>query len=239
MSELPAVLPAALPAGLPEPLHAIVRALGLQPYQAVWQAMQQFTEQRGAQTPDELWIVEHPPVFTLGLAGKLEHVLNAGDIPLVQVDRGGQVTYHGPGQLVIYPLIDLRRRKLGVRQLVDAIELATMETLRSYAIAAERRSDAPGVYVSGRKIMALGLRIRRGCSFHGLALNVVMDLQPFDRINPCGYAGLRHTTCYEEGGPADLAVLAQALLPKLQAHLQITHFEHATHRADLHWADLP
>jgi lipoyl(octanoyl) transferase len=204
--------------------RADVRWLGMRDYEPVWRAMQAYTDQRDHTFQDELWVVEHPPVFTLGQAGKLEHVLAPGDIPLVQVDRGGQVTYHGPGQLVIYPLLDLRRKKMGVRQLVDAIEAATVAMLRDYCIEAYAKPDAPGVYVGAKKIMALGLRIRRGCSFHGLALNVVMDLEPFQRINPCGYLGLRHTQCYDEGGPGDVDIVASALLPHLQRQLRIEAF---------------
>ena len=189
-----------------------VRTLGLTPYLPVWRAMQRFTDTRNENTPDELWLTEHEPIYTLGQAGKLEHVLSPGDIPVLPVDRGGQVTYHGPGQLMAYPLIDLRRRGLGVRALVDLIENATLNVLRSFCIEAELKPSAPGVYVGGQKIMALGLRIRRGASFHGLALNVCMDLQPFSRINPCGYIGLRHTNLVDEGGPGDLSFIAEMLL---------------------------
>src|SRR5690606_22378672 len=168
----------------------VVRDLGRQSYEPVWRAMQRFTDARDDGTPDELWLVEHDPVFTQGQAGKAEHVLAAGDIPVVPVDRGGQVTYHGPGQRVMYPLVDLRRAKLGVRQLVDGIEQAVIDTLAVWNIAAARREGAPGIYVDGAKIMALGLRIRRGCSFHGLAFNVDMDMAPYRRINPCGFQGL-------------------------------------------------
>lgn len=192
-----------------------VRDLGRQPYEPVWRAMQRFTDQRDAQTPDELWLVEHAPIFTLGQAGKAEHVLNAGEIPVLGVDRGGQVTYHGPGQLMVYTLLDLRRLGIGVRALVDALEQACVACLAQWCIAAEQHPGAPGIYVGARKIMALGLRVRRGASFHGLALNVCMDLSPFERINPCGYQGLKHTTIYDEGGPADLQIVAQALLPHL------------------------
>ena len=170
-----------------------VRELGVQAYEPVWHAMQDFTNQRTADTADELWLVQHPPVFTQGQAGKAEHLLLPGDIPVVQVDRGGQVTYHGPGQLVAYPLVDVRRLGLGVRELVSRIEQSLIDLLASYGVSAEARADAPGVYVNGAKIASLGLRIRRGCSFHGLALNVDMDLQPFQRINQCGYAGLAMT----------------------------------------------
>ncbi len=170
-----------------------VRRLGLLDYEPVWQAMQTFTDARDDNTADELWLVEHPPVFTQGQAGRAEHILAAGDIPVVQVDRGGQVTYHGPGQIVAYPLIDIRRMGMGVRQLVTAIEQAIIAVLRTYQIDAEPRADAPGVYVGGVKIAALGLRIRKGRSFHGLSFNVDMDLQPFQRINPCGFQGLEVT----------------------------------------------
>lgn len=170
-----------------------VRELGRQPYLPVWRAMQAFTDARDEHTADELWLVEHDPVYTLGQAGKPEHVLLPGDIPVLPVDRGGQVTYHGPGQLVAYPLVDLRRRKLGVRELVHRIEQAIIDVLAGDGIAAERREGAPGVYVGEAKIAALGLRVRRGCSFHGLAFNIAMDLAPFAGINPCGYRGLAVT----------------------------------------------
>ena len=170
-----------------------MRQLGLQDYRPVWQSMTDFTNQRTPETPDELWLVEHPPVFTQGQAGKPEHLLLPGDIPVIQTDRGGQVTYHGPGQLVAYPLLDLRRLKMGVRDLVSAIEQTIVATLAVYGIEAYPKPDAPGVYVAGDKIASLGLRVRRGCSFHGLALNVDMDLEPFQRINPCGYEGLAMT----------------------------------------------
>jgi lipoyl(octanoyl) transferase len=167
--------------------------VGRQDYTECWRAMSDFTNQRTSDTPDQLWLVEHPPVFTQGQAGKAEHLLFPGDIPLVQTDRGGQITYHGPGQLVAYPLLDLRRLKLGVRELVTAIEQTLVSTLGHYGIDAAAKPDAPGVYVDGRKIASLGLRVRRGCSFHGLALNVDMDLSPFLCINPCGYQGLTMT----------------------------------------------
>ena len=173
--------------------NVVVRQLGLQDYRPVWQSMTDFTNQRTPETPDELWLVEHPPVFTQGQAGKPEHLLLPGEIPVIQTDRGGQVTYHGPGQLVAYPLLDLRRLKLGVRDLVTAIEQTIVATLAVYGIEAYPKPDAPGVYVAGDKIASLGLRVRRGCSFHGLALNVDMDLEPFQRINPCGYEGLAMT----------------------------------------------
>lgn len=168
----------------------IVRTLGEQPYLETWEAMKSFTADRDATTPDEIWLLEHPRVYTQGQAGKPEHILAPGDIPVIQVDRGGQVTYHGPGQLVVYLMIDLTRHKLGVRSLVDVIEQSIVRTLAEFGITASPRPDAPGVYVDEAKIASLGLRVKRGCSFHGLALNVSMDMEPFRRINPCGYAGL-------------------------------------------------
>jgi len=189
----------------------IVRELRHDAYVPVWRAMQQFTSRRSAETADELWVVEHPPVFTLGLAGKREHILDAGDIPVVQSDRGGQVTYHGPGQVVIYLLIDLKRARLGARALVSAIENAVIALLADYRITAQARRHAPGVYVEGKKIAALGLRIRRGCSYHGLALNVDMDLSPFARINSCGYAGLAVTQLRDHVQINDRRIVANGL----------------------------
>lgn len=171
----------------------LIRQLGRVDYESSWQSMSEFTNQRGEQSTDQVWLVEHPPVFTLGQAGHREHLLNPGDIPVVACDRGGQVTYHGPGQIVAYPLLDLRRGKLGVRELVNILEESLIRTLAHFDIAAQRREGAPGVYVEDAKIAALGLRVRRGCSFHGVSLNWNMDLEPFRRINPCGYAGLRVT----------------------------------------------
>jgi len=170
-----------------------IRQLGLQPYEPVSRAMHEFTDTRDENTADEIWLVEHERVFTQGQAGKAEHVLLPGDIPVIQSDRGGQVTYHGPGQQVMYVLLNLKRRKLGVRELVTVLEQTVVKTLAELNIEAYPRADAPGVYVDGRKICSLGLRIRKGCSFHGLALNIDMDLSPFLRINPCGYAGLEMT----------------------------------------------
>ena len=166
------------------------RTLGEQPYLETWEAMKSFTASRDAATPDELWLLEHPRVYTQGQAGKAEHILAPGDIPVILVDRGGQVTYHGPGQLVVYLMIDLTRHRLGIRSLVDVIEQAIVRTLAGMGVTAAPRPDAPGVYVEQAKIASLGLRVRRGCSFHGLALNVAMDMEPFRRINPCGYAGM-------------------------------------------------
>ena len=171
----------------------LVRRLGLMDYETVWRAMQAFTDQRDSDTADELWLVEHPPVFTQGQAGRAEHILAPGEIPVIQVDRGGQVTYHGPGQIVAYPLIDISRLKMGVRALVSGIEQAIIDVLKSYGVDAGLVAGAPGVYIDGVKIASLGLRIRRGTSFHGLAFNIEMDLEPFQRINPCGFEGLKVT----------------------------------------------
>lgn len=194
---------------------ALVRDLGRQPYVPVWKAMSAFTDARDAATPDELWVVEHDPVFTLGQAGKAEHVLAAGDIPVVQVDRGGQVTYHGPGQLVVYPLLDLPRLGIGVRQYVCRIEQAIIDTLDHWNIQAQRQDGAPGVYVGGAKVAALGIRVRRGRTFHGLSFNVAMDLEPFQRINPCGYAGLRVSSVLDLGGPSSMDGIKAVLLEQL------------------------
>jgi len=197
----------------------VLRWLGRVEYEPTWRAMQQLVDARGAETRDEIWFLEHPPVFTLGMNSRPEHLLGTGDIPVVQIDRGGQVTYHGPGQLVVYPLLDLGRAKLGVRTLVEGIERAIVATVAEWGIEAYGRRDAPGVYVGLRKLASVGLRIRRGCSYHGLALNVAMDLEPFRRINPCGYAGLEMTQVSELGGPADLGAVADALAPRLLAEL--------------------
>jgi len=177
----------------------IVRRLGCVDYLPTWQAMQHFTDERGADTDDELWLLQHPPVFTLGMAADPSHVLAAGDIPVVQTDRGGQVTYHGPGQLVLYALLDLRRNGLGVRDLVMLLERAVIELVGAHGVQAQGRRDAPGVYVDGRKLASVGMRIRRGASYHGLALNVDMDLSPFARINPCGMAGMQVTQLADLG----------------------------------------
>ena len=192
-----------------------VRRLGLQPYTQVLESMRALTDQRDESTADELWMLEHEPVFTLGQAGRMEHVLAAGSIPVIKVERGGQVTYHGPGQIVAYPLFDLRRLGMGVRELVNRIEQAIIDTLEHWNIVAVRRPGAPGVYVGDAKIGALGLRVRRGCSFHGLAFNVNMDLEPFLRINPCGYQGLRVTQVVDLGGPGALATVEDALVDEM------------------------
>ena len=193
----------------------IVRDLGEQPYLETWEAMKSFTASRDASTPDELWLLEHPRVYTQGQAGKAEHILAPGDIPVILVDRGGQVTYHGPGQLVVYLMIDLTRHRLGIRSLVDVIEQAIVRTLAGMGVAAAPRPDAPGVYVEQAKIASLGLRVRRGCSFHGLALNVAMDMGPFRRINPCGYAGMAMCQVSDFVPGATVAGLAPALSDEL------------------------
>ncbi len=177
----------------------LIRNIGKQDYLVTWQAMQQFTQKRDSGAADEIWLVEHPPVYTLGRNGKQEHLLHKTDIPVIKVDRGGQITYHGPGQLVIYCLIDLHRRKLGVRQFVTIIEDSIVELLHEHGISANSDKQAPGVYVAGKKIAALGIRVSRGCTTHGLSLNVDMDLSPFQHINPCGYEGLEITQCRELG----------------------------------------
>jgi lipoyl(octanoyl) transferase len=197
----------------------LLKWLGRAEYEPTWRAMQAFTEQRGAETPDEIWFLEHPPVFTLGMNAAPEHVLAPGDIPLVQIDRGGQVTYHGPGQLVVYPLIDMRRRGLGVRELVVALENGIIAMLASRNVVAVGRRDAPGIYVEGRKLASIGLRIRRGCSYHGLAFNVAMDLEPFRRINPCGYRGLEVTDLRTLGVSLELRNAAELLAPYLLGSL--------------------
>ena len=202
-----------------EPLAPVLKFLGARPYEPTWRAMQAFTDARGPDTPDEIWFLEHPPVFTLGMNGSRAHLLAPGDIPIVQIDRGGQVTYHGPGQLVVYPMLDLRRLDLGVRELVTALETAVIRTAATWGVTAAARRDAPGVYVDGRKLASLGLRIRRGSSYHGLAFNVSMDLEPFRRINPCGIANLEVTDLATLGGARDVREVARRLAPELLAEL--------------------
>lgn len=199
-----------------------VKFLGQADYEPTWRAMQSFTAARTAATPDEIWIVEHPPVYTLGLAGKEEHLLQHTDIPIVKCDRGGQVTYHGPGQLVAYILIDFKRLGIGVRELVRRIENAVIDLLAEYHITANGDVDAPGVYVKGEKIAALGLRIRNGAVYHGLSLNVDMDLTPFTWINPCGYANLKVTQMKDLGAHVTVEEAAKRLLPHLERHLSVS-----------------
>jgi len=208
----------------------VVRELGRQAYEPVWRAMQEFTNTRTESTPDEIWFCDHESVFTLGLNTKPEHLLAPGDIPVIQIDRGGQVTYHGPGQLMIYPLIDLRRAGLGVRDLVTALEQSVVDLAADYGIEAASRCDAPGVYVDGVKLASVGLRIRRGSSFHGMALNVDVDLEPFSRINPCGFKDLQLTDLERLGTDNDLAAVRDKLLPHLLRHL---HLDQALSSASL------
>ena len=196
-----------------------IRSLGRREYEPLWRSMQAFTNSRGDETPDEIWFTEHPPVFTLGLNASREHVLAPGDIPVIQIDRGGQVTYHGPGQLMVYPLIDLRRVGLGVRDLVTALEQSIIDLAAQYNIVAASRADAPGVYVQAKKIGSVGLRVRRNASYHGMALNVDMDLEPFTRINPCGFEDLEVTDLAELGVTRDLSEVARDLEPYLLRHL--------------------
>jgi lipoyl(octanoyl) transferase len=198
----------------------ILRWLGRVDYAPTWRAMQRFTDERGPDTSDEVWLLEHPPVFTLGMAADPSHVLAPGDIPVIQIDRGGQVTYHGPGQLVAYPLVDVKRLGISVRGLVTALENAVIDYVADFSVTAIGRRDAPGVYVDGRKLAAIGLRIRRHSSYHGLALNVDMDLEPFSRINPCGMAGLEVTQLKDLGGPGDVKTVADALGPRIVSSLK-------------------
>ena len=223
---------AVVPSNSPEP-QLVVRQLGRREYLPVLEQMRRFTSERGGQTPDELWLVEHPPVYTQGQAGRAEHLLNPGDIPVISTERGGQVTYHGPGQLVAYPLLDLRRLHLGVRDLVTLLENTVVALLNNYGIDASAKREAPGVYVKrpdeqqyNRKIASLGLRVRRGCSFHGVAINIDMDLAPFLQINPCGYAGLQMTRIADEttGGKPEVAAVGNKFATLFAERLG-THFE--------------
>ncbi|GAB0110710.1 MULTISPECIES: lipoyl(octanoyl) transferase LipB [Pseudoalteromonas] len=204
----------------------IVRQLGRQRYMPIWQKMQDFTDTRDENTPDEIWLVEHESVFTQGQAGKDEHLLAPGDIEVIKVDRGGQVTYHGPGQQMMYVLFNLRRLKIGVRELVTWLEECIIESLAEYGIEAYAKADAPGVYVNDSKIASLGLRVRRGCSFHGLALNVNMDLSPFLRINPCGYAGMNMVQTKELDGPQNLESAGEGLVKHMIKKLNATQVKH-------------
>ena len=192
-------------------VEVVVRSLGQVEYEPTWRAMQDFTAQRSPDTADEIWLLQHPPVYTQGQAGKAEHLIAATDIPVVPIDRGGQITYHGPGQIVAYVLVDLRRRGYGIRELVTRLEQAVIEVLAGVGVTATRQTGAPGVYVEGAKIAALGLRVKHGCTYHGLALNVDMDLRPFAAINPCGYAGMRVTQCRDLGVSESLLSLEQSL----------------------------
>ncbi len=196
----------------------IIRRPGLVPYEPTWRAMQEFTTRRDASTPDELWLVQHPPVYTLGQAGKPEHLIHATDIPLVKIDRGGQITYHGPGQVVGYLLLDLHRRQLKVREMVSLLEQAIIDCIADYGLDARRKDGAPGVYIDGAKIAALGLRVKNGCSYHGLSLNVDMDLTPFTWINPCGYSGLQTIQLKDFGVTEGPDEVATRLLGHLQRH---------------------
>jgi lipoyl(octanoyl) transferase len=197
-----------------------IRNLGIQPYESTWQDMQRFTQNRAPNSADEIWITEHPPVYTLGLNGKREHLLNTGAIAVIQSDRGGQVTYHGPGQLVVYTLIDIKRRNLGVRQLVTTLEQAMIFALAQHGISAVARADAPGVYVNGKKIGSIGLRVKRNCSYHGLSINNHMDLRPFDHINTCGYSGLEVTQLADLGVTVSNAELAIPVIQAIMTALQ-------------------
>lgn len=207
-----------------------VRFLGRQDYLSCWQAMQEFTNQRHAETLDEIWLLEHDPVFTQGQNGKAEHILNPGDVPIVQTDRGGQVTYHGPGQLMGYTLIDLKRKRFNVRELVTRLEQSIIDLLAEYKITAVAKRDAPGVYVEEKKICSLGLRIRRGCSYHGMAFNVSMDLRPFSRINPCGFAELKMTQFAELGGPTETLETGRQLINYLMKNLGYTSANYTSSR---------
>lgn len=206
----------------------IIRDLGVVDYTETWQRMQQFTDNRDGSTVDEIWLLEHPPVFTQGQAGKEEHLLFPGDIPVVKVDRGGQVTYHGPGQLVAYVLLDIKRRKIGVRELVTLIEQVIVGALATHEVNAYARPDAPGVYVDEAKVASLGLRVRKGCTFHGLALNVAMDLSPFSRINPCGYAGMRMVQSSDLGGPNTIEIAKQEISRQFISQLKISELTEVT-----------
>jgi lipoyl(octanoyl) transferase len=212
----------------------IIRQLNNSDYVDVWHAMQNFTDSRDENTADELWLVEHPPVFTQGQAGKDEHLLMPGDIPVVKVDRGGQVTYHGPGQQVIYFMINLRRRKMGVRELVTLVENGIIASMADFGIIAKAKADAPGVYVDDKKVASLGLRIRKGCSFHGLALNVNMDLSPFLRINPCGYQGLEMVQTIDLQGPASVEQAGNSLVKHLSELLQTQNLSYQTGLDTIH-----
>lgn len=200
-------------------MSLLIRYLGLCEYQGCYRQMVEFTQHRSGETRDEIWFLQHPPVYTLGLAGKTEHLLDPGDIPVVRTDRGGQVTYHGPGQLLVYLLVDLKRRRLGIKSLVQVIEQTVLDLLADLGLPGERRPRAPGVYIDGRKIAALGIRVRNSCSYHGFSLNVDLDLTPYQGINPCGYPGLQTTRLKDYGVAMDVRQVAQALQPLLLKNL--------------------
>lgn len=217
-----------IPSVKPHSQRLHVRRLpGLTNYQQSWQAMQDYTRERNADSSDQLWLLQHPPVFTLGKAGRAEHLLAPGDIEVVHVDRGGQVTYHGPGQIVAYPMLDLHRLGIGIRSLVTLIEQAIIDTLADYGVASERLQGAPGVYHPQGKIAALGLRVSRGCTFHGLAFNVDMDLSPYQRINPCGYAGMAVTDCRRVGIEAPVSEIEDRLAGHIAGLLNYTALVHS------------
>jgi lipoyl(octanoyl) transferase len=197
----------------------IVRHLGEQPYQPIWQQMLQFTAERDPETEDEIWLLEHPAIYTLGRSATREHLLNPGDIPVLRVDRGGQVTYHGPGQLILYLMLDLNRTNLGVRRLVELMEQSTIDLLQPYGVTAHRRTGAPGIYVDGRKLASIGLRVRRGCTLHGISVNVAMNLEPFTRINPCGHSDLEITQLRDLDVPLNTAEVGEELATVLAQHL--------------------
>lgn len=222
MYTLPTTDPATPGERLYVPSNLLIRQLGMQPYQATWQAMQDYTNGRDASSPDQLWLLEHPALFTLGQAGKTEHILDPGDIPVINSDRGGQVTYHGPGQLIAYLLLDLRRARIGIRTLVTHLEQSVIALLREYGIGATARRDAPGVYIADSKVASLGLRVCRGCCYHGLSLNVDMDLSPFERINPCGFPGLSVTQLADQKIDADIPTLGLGLSRHLAQALGYT-----------------
>jgi lipoyl(octanoyl) transferase len=217
------------------PSSIVLRQLGLQDYAPVWEAMRRFTDGRTPETADEIWLLEHPAVFTQGLNGKPEHLLNPGEIPVIQVDRGGQVTYHAPGQLVLYLLLDLKRQSLGVRSVVTAMEQAVIDLLGAYGMESNARHHAPGVYVEGKKVASLGLRIRRSCSYHGLSLNVDMDLEPFTRINPCGFEGLAVTQLRDLGIAEGIDSVGAKLVEKLAARLGSLTIERRHNELPAHW----
>lgn len=210
-----------------------LRWLGQVEYEPTWRDMQRRTDTAGPDTADEIWFLEHPPVFTMGMNAKQEHLLAPGDIPVVNIDRGGEVTYHGPGQLVVYPMLHMQRHGLGVRSLVEGIERAIIATVADWGIVARGDRAAPGVYVGVRKLASIGLRIRKGRSYHGLALNVAMDLEPFRRINPCGHAGLEMTQLRDLGGPGDVQTVARALAPRLVEALRLDQSATSTWRQDV------